>query len=172
LPEPIRKNTTPVMTIDSPKLEGALTTNGSSGTRPHSMKAAKVLAAALSGERTALGRPYSSDSIVSTQRLVSAVITSTARSRSGPSKPLPRKICRISSRSPSGTASMWRSSTLRRCAFSSRSVLVPEKLPAAIENPSATTLARPRISTTRFERSAPTTPATIAKVVTAPSMPP
>jgi hypothetical protein len=41
-----------------------------------------------------------------------------------------------------------------------------------MEKPSATRLATPRIRMTRAERLAPTLPATMAKVVTAPSMPP
>jgi len=63
---------------------------------------------AIHGERTSDGRPYSSASIVLTQRSLSEVISSTARSNSSPSNPLPMYICRTSSRSPSGASSMCR----------------------------------------------------------------
>jgi hypothetical protein len=41
-----------------------------------------------------------------------------------------------------------------------------------MENPSASTLAMPSATITKGERPAPATPATMAKVVTAPSMAP
>jgi hypothetical protein len=43
---------------------------------------------------------------------------------------------------------------------------------APVENPSATRLASPRITITRVERSAPTTPVTTANVVMIPSFAP
>ena len=56
--------------------------------------------------------------------------------------------------------------------MSSCSARVPMKLLAAMENPSATRLANPITRITAGESSAPTTPETMAKVVTEPSMPP
>ncbi len=47
-----------------------------------------------------------------------------------------------------------------------------KKFDEAMENPSASTLATPRMSTITGERAAPETPATMAKVVTVPSIEP
>jgi hypothetical protein len=49
---------------------------------------------------------------------------------------------------------------------------VPRKLLAAIEKPSATRFANPSMRIMVVESSAPATPETTAKVVTAPSIPP
>src|ERR1700730_13317530 len=82
-----------------------------SGTKPHNVNAANVLSAATVGDFGVGARPYSSTTMVFAQRDSSAVITSTIASRLLPEKPLPPKICLISSRSPSGTVAMCLRST-------------------------------------------------------------
>ncbi len=93
---------------------------------PQTTKAAKVAAAARTGVRATGCSPCSSAIMVSIQRSRSAVITSTAGSSASPENPLARRIWRTSSRSPSGTASMCRSSMARSVAYSSASVRVLE----------------------------------------------
>src|SRR4051812_24686180 len=90
LTDPMAKKTAAVETVDRYIGAGRPATRGSSGTDPQIRKARKVLAAALSGDRRASGRPYSSRSIVSTQRWRSAVMTSTTFSRRLPWNPLAR----------------------------------------------------------------------------------
>ena len=108
---PIVKKTPAVKAIASPNACGSPTANGNSGAIPQSTKALKVLRAARQGLRTCRGRPYSSAYMVRTQRSRSSVIAATTRSKSAPVRPFSRKICRTSSRSPSGTVSTWRCST-------------------------------------------------------------
>ena len=75
--------------IAGPAIEaGAPAMKGSSGTDPQTMKARKVIAAALPGERLIGGNPRSSVITVSTQRLRVAVMTSMAVSSASPLKPL------------------------------------------------------------------------------------
>src|SRR5688572_11776053 len=92
LTEPMAKKMPPVITIE--KASGLVNPNrkGIKGTRPQARKALKVEIAANQGERASSGRPYSSDSIVRTQRCRSDVISSTTRSRSAPEKPFRAKI--------------------------------------------------------------------------------
>jgi hypothetical protein len=54
--EPIRKNTSAVMTTERWNVAEAPTRKDSSGTAPHSTNDAKVLAAAFSGDRSAFGQ--------------------------------------------------------------------------------------------------------------------
>src|SRR5947199_208371 len=61
--DPTAKNTATVMAIDTAKGCGARSTKASSGTRPQTRKALKVLIAARDGERISCGRPNSSDSM-------------------------------------------------------------------------------------------------------------
>src|SRR6185503_16957402 len=172
LTEPIAKKTTPVSVIESPSGDSDLNTKGSNGTRPQIKNAVKVATAASQGERICCGSPYSSVNIVLTQRARSEVIRSTSLVRSVPENPLFRKICLTSSRSPSGARSTWRYSMASRRLKSSCSALVPRKVLAAIENPSANRLAKPITRIIHGDNRAPATPLTTAKVVTEPSMPP
>ena len=97
-----------------------------SGTNPQITKAEKVTIAAVQGDRVTGERWCSSTSMVRAQRSLSAVMASTALSSVSPLKPLAAKICRISSRSPSGSAAMCRRSMASTRAASSFSALVPE----------------------------------------------
>src|SRR5438876_6108745 len=82
--DPIAKKTPPVITIASDKGLPNRNRNGISGTMPQTKNALNVLVAAHHGERAFCGKPYSSLSIVCTQRSRSEVINSTTRSRSAP----------------------------------------------------------------------------------------
>src|SRR5437870_5379680 len=104
--DPIAKKIPPVITIARNKGLPNRNRNGISGTRPQTKNALKVLIAAHHGERASRGKPYSSLSIVCTQRSRSEVINSTTRSRSVSAKPFLAKIWRTSSRSPLGVSSM------------------------------------------------------------------
>lgn len=65
---------------------------GSLGISPQTTKAAKVLNAAIIGERSCEGRPYSSLSMKRVHRSRSAVTISTALCRPLPVNPLASKI--------------------------------------------------------------------------------
>src|ERR1700674_3631251 len=74
LSAPIRKDIRPVTTQEVQKAPFKAATNGIRGTSPQRRKAENVKIDARQGERTASGRPYSSRSMMRTQRLRSAVI--------------------------------------------------------------------------------------------------
>ena len=95
--------------------------SGASGTRPATRNARKVVHAARAGSGVSSWSPSSSVTMVSTQRLRSSVMTRTTSSSTLPSKPLERKISRISSRSPSGISSMCASSIRRARSTTERS---------------------------------------------------
>src|SRR6185436_16333806 len=166
--EPITKKTAPVTAHETTSGRDMPMKYGIRGARPQIAKALNVDPAANHGERAAWGNPYSSLNIVVTQRSGSEVISSTTRSRSAPSNPFAAKIWRTSSRSPSGAISMWLCSMAASRRISSCSALVPRKLLAAIENPSANRFAKPMITIMPGDRCAPTTPVTTANVVTEP----
>src|ERR1051326_51910 len=90
--EPMTKKTAAVNAIEIPNAFGKRSTYAISGTSPQTTNALKVVSAANHGERASRGNPYSSVSIVRTQRSRSAVINSTTRSRSAPAKPFAAKI--------------------------------------------------------------------------------
>ncbi len=73
-------------------------TKGSSGTIPQIRKAKSVAAAARRGDRTAVGSPYSSRTMIRTQRSRSAVIDAAALSTKSVWMPMRRRISRTSSR--------------------------------------------------------------------------
>jgi hypothetical protein len=109
LSAPIRKDIRPVTEQEVQKASFKAATNGIRGTSPQRRKAGNVKIDARQGERTASGKPYSSRSMMRTQRLRSAVIAPTTWSSKSPGIPRVRRISRTSSRSPSG----WQSFLLR-----------------------------------------------------------
>jgi hypothetical protein len=94
--------------------------NDRRGTMPTSKNATNVVAAARVADGPSREMPCSSTIIVSIHLSRSDVMMKTARSKSSPSNPFAAKICRTSSRSPSGTVSMCTSSCRRarvRCCW-------------------------------------------------------
>src|SRR5437763_3015882 len=90
--DPMAKKTHSVIRSDVTNGALKLNTNGRSGTSPHTAKAANVLHAAIHGERTCDGSPYSSLSMKRIHRSRSAVTTPTAFRSSLPLNPLAARI--------------------------------------------------------------------------------
>ena len=140
--------------------------------RPHSTNAAAVLSAARIGDLMAGDRPYSSTAMVLAQRSSSAVMTSTMRSSSSPEKPLRAKIWRISSRSPFGSTAICFRSIVEQALIIVHLGLGGAVIAGTHGKSVGDQVRQASTRTTLPGISAPTTPATMAKVVIVPSIPP